>query len=89
MPGVQERVEGVTVEKVFMLVGSVKELNNVIHDPSSGEIPYANPICHSQLLHECLLFVLAGSIQRLRFHIYRMFINTVTYFLAGLTCCLI
>ena len=45
------------------LAGPIKELNNVAHEPNSGEISDENAMCHSQLLHECLLFILANFFQ--------------------------
>lgn len=63
MPGVRERVEGVSMEMGVHLAGPIKELNNVAHEPNSGEISDENAICHSQLLHECLLFILANFFQ--------------------------
>lgn len=52
-----------SIETGVHLAGPIKELNNVAHEPNSGEIPDENAICHSQLLHECLLFILANFFQ--------------------------
>ena len=34
------------MEKLFMLLGFVKDLNNVFHELGSRETPYAATICH-------------------------------------------